>query len=109
LYGLSAYSAERRTNEIGIRKVMGADALHVIWSMAMEYMFLILISLLIAIPAGWIIVKKLLSQFAFRIDISIPVIALIAVTAVLVALVTVSAQAFRATRVNPADALRIEK
>ena len=88
---------------------MGAESSHVVYSMAMEYMFLILISLLIAIPAGWIVVEKLLSQFAFRIDISIPVIVLIAVTAVMVALVTVSFQAFRATRVNPAEALRIEK
>ena len=58
LYGLSAYSAERRTNEIGIRKVMGAGAMTIQFLMIKEFIILILISLLIAIPAGWIIVRK---------------------------------------------------
>ena len=58
LYGLSAYSAERRTNEIGIRKVMGAGTLTILYSMVKEFMVLVFISLIIAVPAGWIIVGK---------------------------------------------------
>jgi putative ABC transport system permease protein len=108
LYGLSAYSAERRTNEIGIRKVMGAGTLTILYSMVKEFMVLVLISLIVALPAGWIIVGKLLSQFANRIDMSIPVFAAIAAGALILALVTVIFQAFKASLINPAEALKVE-
>jgi ABC-type antimicrobial peptide transport system permease subunit len=108
LYGLSAYSAERRTNEIGIRKVMGAGTLTILYSMIKEFMVLVLISLIVALPAGWIIVGKLLNQFANRIDMSIPVFAVIAAGALVLALVTVSFQAFKASLINPAEALKVE-
>ncbi len=108
LYGLSAYSAERRTNEIGIRKVMGAGTLTILYSMVKEFMVLVLISLIVALPAGWIIVGKLLSQFANRIDMSIPVFASIAAGALILALVTVIFQAFKASLINPAEALKVE-
>jgi len=108
LYGLSAYSAERRTNEIGIRKVMGAGTATILYTMAKEFMLLILISLAIALPAGWIIVENLLKQFASRIDMSIFVFAGIAAGAIVIAIVTVSFQAFKASRINPAEALKVE-
>ncbi|MBE0668312.1 MAG: FtsX-like permease family protein, partial [Bacteroidales bacterium] len=108
LYGLSAYSTERRTNEIGIRKVMGADSLKIIITMAREYLVLVLISLMISLPAGWIIVDKLLKQFAYRIDLNIFVFAGIAVGALLIALLTVSFQALKASEINPAEALKVE-
>jgi putative ABC transport system permease protein len=108
LYGLSAYSTERRTNEIGIRKVMGADSLKIIITMAREYVVLVLISLMISLPAGWIIVDKLLKQFAYRIDLNIFVFAGIAVGALLIALLTVSFQALKASEINPAEALKVE-
>jgi len=109
LYGLSSYSAERRTNEIGIRKVMGADSSHVIRAVSGEFIILIILALALALPAGWIIVEKLLGQFAFRIDIKIHVFAIIAIGAVIIALMTVSFHAFRASRINPSQALRIQK
>jgi ABC-type antimicrobial peptide transport system permease subunit len=108
LYGLSAYSTERRTNEIGIRKVMGADSMKIVYTMAREYLILVLISLLISLPAGWLITDKLLNQFAYRIDLSLSVFAGIAAGAMLVAVLTVSFQAFRASRINPAEALKVE-
>jgi putative ABC transport system permease protein len=108
LYGLSSYSAERRTNEIGIRKVMGAGSFTVIYSLSKEFLGLILISIVIAMPLGWIIVKNLLKQFAYRIDMSILVFAVIAVGAVVIAMLTVSFQAFKATGINPAEALKVE-
>lgn len=108
LYGLSAYSAERRTNEIGIRKVMGAGTLTIMFSMVKEFLVLIMISLVIALPAGWIIVTNLLKQFASRIDMSILVFAGIAAGAVIIALITVTLQAFKASIKNPAEALKIE-
>jgi len=108
LYGLSAYSAERRTNEIGIRKVMGAGTLTILYSMVKEFLVLVLISLIVALPAGWIIVGKLLNQFANRIDMSILVFAAIAAGALVLALITVSFQAFKASLINPALALKSE-
>lgn len=108
LYGLSSYSAERRRGEVGIRKVMGATSGQVIGTMLSEYIGLILISLLIAIPSGWYIVYRLLQQFPYRITTSGYLFAAIAAGAVMIALVTVSFQAFRASRINPATALKRE-
>ncbi len=108
LYGLSSYSTERRTNEIGIRKVMGASSFTVMFTLAREFLLPVLISIVIALPLGWVIVRNLLKQFAYRIDISIFVFAGIAAGAILIALLTVSFQAYRATGINPAEALKVE-
>jgi putative ABC transport system permease protein len=108
LYGLSSYSAERRTNEVGIRKVMGAGSLPVMYTLSMEFLFPVLLSIIIAIPLGWIIVANLLKQFAYRIDLSLMVFASIAFGAVVIAMLTVSFQAYKATCINPAEALKVE-
>jgi len=108
LYGLSSFSTERRTNEIGIRKVMGADSITVMYTLAWEFLLPVLISVVIAIPVGWIVVRNLLKQFAYRIDIHFYVFAGIAVGAILIALLTVSFQAYKATGINPAEALKVE-
>jgi putative ABC transport system permease protein len=108
LYGLSSFSTERRTNEIGIRKVMGADSITVMYTLAREFLLPVLISIVIAIPIGWIVVRNLLNQFAYRIDIHFYVFALIAAGAILIALLTVSFQAYKAAGINPAEALKTE-
>jgi len=108
LYGLSAYSAERRTNEIGIRKVMGAGIPAILFSVVKEYLILISVSLVIALPAGWIIVENLLKQFASRIEINILIFVIIAAAAFLIALATVTFQAVKASLINPAEALKVE-
>jgi putative ABC transport system permease protein len=108
LYGLSAYSTERRSNEIGIRKVMGADSSTIIITMAREFMVLILISIIIALPIGWLVVVNLLKQFAYRIEPGVIVFALIGAGALIIALLTVSFQAFKASRINPVQALKSE-
>ena len=101
LYGLSAYSTERRTNEIGIRKVMGAGTTTILYSMVKEFLLLVIIALIIALPAGWIVVSNLLKQFASRIEISISVFAIIAAGTLIIALTTVIFQAFKASLINP--------
>jgi len=106
LYGLSAYSTVRRTNEIGIRKVMGAGRFSIIITMVKEWMLPILISIIIAIPAGAFILSKLLLEFAERIDLNPLVFILIASGTVLIALVTVSFQAFIAAGISPSSALK---
>jgi putative ABC transport system permease protein len=108
LYGLSSYSAERRTNEVGIRKVMGAGSLKVMYTLSKEFLLPVLLSIIIAIPLGWIIVVNLLKQFAYRIDLSIWVFLGIAGSAILIALLTVSFQAYKATGINPCEALKVE-
>jgi ABC-type antimicrobial peptide transport system permease subunit len=108
LYGLSSYSAERRTNEVGIRKVMGAGSLTVMYTLSIEFLLPVLLSILIAIPLGWVIVANLLKQFAYRIDLSIFVFLGIAGGAILISLLTVSFQAYKATGINPAEALKVE-
>lgn len=108
LYGLSSYSAQRRTNEVGIRKVMGADSFTVMYTLAREFLLPVLISIIIAIPLGWLIVSNLLKQFAYKIDISFLVFAGIALGSIVIALLTVSFQAYKATGINPAEALKVE-
>lgn len=109
LFGLASYSAERRTNEVGIRKVMGAGSFSIIFSVSKEFLILIIISIAIAFPAGWIIMKKLLAQFPYKIDLDFMIFLLIAAASVAIAMLTVSFQAFRAAGINPAEALKIEK
>jgi len=108
LYGLSSYSAHRRIKEVGIRKVMGADSPIVMFTLAKEFILPVLVSIAIAIPLGWIIVSKLLKQFAYRIEISYFVLLYIALGAIVIALLTVSFHAYNATGTNPAEALKVE-
>jgi ABC-type antimicrobial peptide transport system permease subunit len=108
LYGLSSYSAERRTNEIGIRKVMGAGSLTVMYTLSREFLLLVIISILIALPMGWIVVWNILKQFAYRINMNPLVFSGIAIFAVLIAMLTVSFQAYKATGINPAESLKVE-
>jgi predicted permease len=108
LLGLSAYSAERRTHEVGIRKVMGANSIEVIFTLAREFLVFVLIAILISVPAGWYIVSRLLQQFAYHIEIRPVIFLLISVSALIVAALTVSYQAFRASGINPAVTLKTE-
>lgn len=108
LYGLSSYSAERRTNEVGIRKVMGAETASIVFTMTKEFLSLVAIAIILSFPAGYFLVKKLLDQFAFRIDLNPAVFMLIALGSLAVALFTVSFHAYKASGVNPAEALKAE-
>jgi ABC-type antimicrobial peptide transport system permease subunit len=87
---------------------MGAGSFMVMYTLTKEFLVLVLISIVIAIPSGWIIVANLLKQFAYRIDLNIIVFLGIAVGAVLIATLTVSFQAYKATTINPAEALKVE-
>ena len=108
LYGLASYSAERRTNEVGIRKVMGAGSLTVMYTLTKEFLVFVMLAIIISVPVGWFLVAKLLHQFAYRIDINPLVFAGISAGALIIAILTVSFQAYKATGINPAEALKIE-
>ncbi len=108
LYGLSTHAASRRTREIGVRKVMGAGTVSVIFALSKEFLVLVIIAIAIAFPFGWYAVHKMLLEFAFRINMSWLVFGAIGLGALIVALTTVSLQAYKASCVNPAVALKTE-
>jgi putative ABC transport system permease protein len=108
LLGLSSYSAEQRTREIGIRKVMGANVPTVMWLLLNEINKLFIISTIVAWPLSWYLMNKWLENFAFRIDLSLGIFVAASLLAYLVAVITVSYQAFKAARTNPSITLKYE-
>ncbi|MES1220223.1 MAG: FtsX-like permease family protein, partial [Bacteroidota bacterium] len=108
LFGLAAFSAEQRTKEIGIRKVLGASVGSVTALLSKDFIKLILISIVIASPVAWYFMNKWLQNFEYRITISWWMFAAAGLLAVLVALITVSFQAVKAALMNPVKSLRTE-
>ena len=108
LLGLAAYTAERRTKEIGIRKVLGATVGNVIALLSKDFLRLVGISALVAFPLAWWVMNKWLQDFAYRINISWWVFVIAGVLAVVIALLTVSFQAIKAAIANPVKSLRTE-
>jgi putative ABC transport system permease protein len=108
LLGLAAYMAEKRTKEIGIRKVLGASIPNILGLLSKEFIALVGIANVVACPLAYYAMNQWLQNFAYRIDISWTVFALAAVLALLIAMVTVSTQAIRAALANPVQSLRYE-
>lgn len=108
LFGLSVLSAERRTKEIGIRKVLGASVNSVMTILSKDFVKLVMLALLIAIPLGWFAANSWLQNYPYRADISWKIFALAGVLVLLIALVTVSFQALRSAMANPVNSLRSE-
>lgn len=108
LFGLSLYQASRRTKEIGIRKVHGADVGEIIKLFTTEYCWLVLIALILASPVAFYFMNKWLQQFAFHTNISWLVYLLAGTLALLVVLLTVSFHALRAAQTNPVKTLNYE-
>jgi putative ABC transport system permease protein len=106
LFGLSVLSAERRTKEIGIRKVLGASVSGVVVILARDFLKLVGIALLIAIPLAWAAAAKWLQNYPYRIAISWTLFGIAGALVLLVALVTVSFQSIRAALGNPVTSLR---
>jgi putative ABC transport system permease protein len=108
LFGLAAYTAERRKKEIGIRKVLGASVQGIVVLLSKDFVKLVIISLLIASPVAWYFMNQWLEGFAYRVDMNLWVFALAGLLAVLIALITVSFQAIKAGMSNPVKSLRTE-
>jgi putative ABC transport system permease protein len=108
LLGLSAYNVLQRTKEIGIRKVLGASARSLVFLLSKEFLVLVSLALLIAIPVTWWVMHSWLRDYAYRIAIQWWVFALGGALALLIALTTVGLQALRAALANPIDSLHSE-
>lgn len=108
LFGLASYMAENRIKEIGVRKVLGASVQSIAALLSKDFLKLVLMSVVLAIPVSWYFMSKWLEDFAYRITISWWTFALAGLLALLVALVTVSYQAIKAAIANPVKSLRSE-
>lgn len=108
LFGLSAFTAQIKTREIGIRKVLGASMLSIIYMMAADFLLLVVIALLIAIPIAWIAMNSWLQGYAYHVKIEWSIFLFSGVAAILIALITVSFHALRAGMANPVKSLRTD-
>ncbi|MCW5923482.1 MAG: ABC transporter permease [Saprospiraceae bacterium] len=108
LFGLAAFAAERRTKEIGIRKVLGASVTGITGLLATDFLKLVFVALVIASPLAYWAMNRWLQDFAYRIDIQWWMFALAGLVAILIAFFTVSFQSVRAALANPVKSLRSE-
>ena len=108
LFGLAAYTAQVKTKEIGIRKVLGATVANIMQLLAKDFISLVFISLVIAVPIGWWAMHAWLQDFVFRINISWWIFVLAGFIAILIAMLTVSMHALRAALANPVKSLKEE-
>jgi putative ABC transport system permease protein len=108
LFGLAAFSVQQRIKEIGIRKVLGATAFNIMGLLSINFVLLVFIASVIAIPVAWWAMSSWLDDFPYRITLSWWVFVLATVTALAIALITVSFQSVRAATSNPVKSLRTE-
>lgn len=108
LYGLSAFIAEQRFKEIGIRKALGASVINVVYLLSRNFIRLVIFAIVIALPIAWYLMNNWLTGFAYRIDIGWTVFLLASAGAITVALLTISYESIKAAVANPVDSLRDE-
>jgi putative ABC transport system permease protein len=108
LLGLSSFMTERRTKEIGIRKVYGAKSIEIYSLMSKEYSICVIISIIIGSPVAWYAMNQWLHNYAYRITLNPWIFVLVGLIVLLIALITVALQTYKAANKNPVDALRYE-
>ena len=108
LFGLAAYTAERRTKEIGIRKVLGASVSGIATLLSKDFLKLVAISCVVAFPVAWWMMHNWLQNYEYRIEISWWIFLAAGISAILIALITISFQSIKAAIANPVKSLRTE-
>ncbi|HTE30970.1 MAG TPA: FtsX-like permease family protein, partial [Chryseolinea sp.] len=108
LLGLATYTTELRTKEIGIRKVLGANIASIVTMLSKDFIWLIVVSMVIATPVAWYAMNKWLQDFAYHIDIQFWIFVLAGVAALIIAVLTISYQALKAALSNPVNSLKSE-
>ena len=108
LFGLAAFTAERRLKEIGIRKVLGATTSNIVMMLSGDFTKLVAISIILALPISYYFMTKWLESFAYKIDLSIWIFLGAAIISLVIAWLTVSSQALRAASINPSKCLKDE-
>ncbi len=108
LFGLSAYTAEQRRKEIGVRKVLGSSVSNIVKLLSLDFLKLIGIAVVIAVPVGYFVMENWLQDFAYRIEINPLIFFMAAISALAIAMLTVSFQAIKAAVANPIKSLKTE-
>jgi len=108
LFGLAAFTAQQRTKEIGVRKVMGASVSSIIILLSREFGRLLLIAVVLAVPVSWYFMNSWLQDFYFRINLGPGIFVIAGVITIAIAWITMSWQSIKAATANPVDSLRDE-
>lgn len=108
LFGLATFATQRRIKEIGVRKVLGAGEAGIVALLSKDFIKLVIVSFIVAFPVAWWAMSKWLQSFAYRINISWWIFVIAGLTAILIALITVSFQSIKAAVANPVKSLRTE-
>ncbi|WP_299607398.1 ABC transporter permease [uncultured Aquimarina sp.] len=108
LFGLAAYTAEQRSKEIGVRKVLGASVTGIVKLLSKDFLKLVCIAIVLAVPLAWFFMNNWLQDYAYRIEINWIVFVIAGIVAILIALATVSFQAVKAAIANPINSLKTE-
>jgi putative ABC transport system permease protein len=108
LFGLAIFTAEQRTKEIGVRKVLGASVAGIVALLSKDFLKLVVVAIIIALPTSWWLMSRWLEDFEYKIDVSWWALVLVSLLSVVIALLTVSFQSIKAALMNPVRSLRSE-
>jgi putative ABC transport system permease protein len=108
LFGLAAFTAEQRTREIGVRKVLGANVTGLVALLSKDFLKLVLMAIVLATPIAWLLMQHWLQDYSYRLPISWWIFALAGLSTILIAFLTVCTQAIKAASINPVKSLRSE-
>ena len=108
LLGLATFAAQQRVKEIGVRKVLGASVFNVVTLLSKDFLMLVIIALVLAVPVAWYVMNEWLKDFAYRINIQWWIFLVAAIIAIIIAFITISTQAIKAAVSNPVKSLRTE-
>ena len=108
LFGLASYMVEQRTKEIGIRKVFGANESTILGLISKDFLILILIGIVIAVPVAYYFMHNWLENYVYRMKIGVPIFVVAALLTIVITFITISYKAYQAAIMNPASALKTE-